>query len=157
MQKITPCLWFDGKTEEAMNFYVSVFPRAKVTSLRRIDVPAPGPGGEVVTASFELDGQAFIALDGGPLFTFSPAISFYVRCDTQEEIDHYWEKLSEGGETQDCGWLKDRYGVSWQIVPSIMDALLYDKDAEEAGRAVRAMLSMKKLDIAALISAHAGG
>ena len=141
MQTITPFLWFDGKADEAMKFYVSIFKHSKVTSV------TPGPNGTVMSATFELDGQRFIALNGGPMFTFTPAISFFVNCDTQDEVDELWEKLSEGGKKERCGWLKDKYGLSWQVVPAILGKLLQDKDADKAQRVVAAMLQMDKLDI----------
>jgi predicted 3-demethylubiquinone-9 3-methyltransferase (glyoxalase superfamily) len=147
MQKITPFLWFDGTAEEAMNFYVSIFKNSKVGSVSRYGEGGPGPKGSVMSATFQLLGQEFIALNGGPMFTFSPAISFFVNCETQEEVDELWEKLSAGGEKQRCGWLKDKYGLSWQIIPSILGKLLQDKDAQKSSRAMQAMLQMDKLDI----------
>jgi predicted 3-demethylubiquinone-9 3-methyltransferase (glyoxalase superfamily) len=141
MQTITPFLWFDGEADEAIKFYVSVFKNSKVTNV------TPGPNGTVTSATFELDGQRFIALNGGPMFTFTPAISFLVNCDTQGEVDELWEKLSEGGKKERCGWLKDKYGLSWQVVPAILGKLLQDKDAGRAQRVVTAMLQMDKLDI----------
>lgn len=149
MAKITPFLWFNGQVEEAVNFYVSVFKNSKVKSLNR-------QGGTVFSATFELDGQDFFALNGGPQFTFSPAVSFFVNCETQPEIDDLWAKLTDGGEEQPCGWLKDKYGLSWQIIPSILGSLLQSKEPEKAQRAMKAMLQMKKLDIAALREAHDG-
>ncbi|HUF40549.1 MAG TPA: VOC family protein [Verrucomicrobiae bacterium] len=154
MQKITPFLWFDDKAEEAVNFYTSIFPNAKIVSLMRYGEAGPGPNGSVMSATFELNGQEFIALNGGPMFTFSPAISFFVHCETQEEVDGFWEKLSAGGEKQRCGWLKDKYGVSWQVVPAVLGPLLQDKDPEKSKRVMNAMLQMDKLDIAALNRAH---
>ncbi len=124
MQKITPFLWFDGKAEEAMNFYISIFKNSKIVSVTRYGEEGPGPKGTVMTATFQLDGQGFFALNGGPQFTFSPAISFFVNCETQQEVDELWEKLSEGGEKQRCGWLKDKYGLSWQVIPSVLGELL---------------------------------
>lgn len=150
MQKITPFLWFDGKAEEAMNFYTSIFSHSKIVSLTRYGEGGPGPKGTVMTAAFQLLGQDFVALNGGPQFTFSPAISFFVNCETQQEVDELWEKLSEGGEKQQCGWLKDKYGVSWQIVPSILGDLLRDKDPEKSKRVIAAMLQMEKIDIQGL-------
>ena len=147
MQTITPFLWFDGKAEEAMNFYVSIFKNSKVGSVSRCGEGGPGPKGSVMSATFQLLGQEFIALNGGPMFTFSPAISFFVNCETQEEVDELWEKLSAGGEKQRCGWLKDKYGLSWQIIPSILGKLLQDKDAQKSSRAMQAMLQMDKIDI----------
>ncbi len=140
MSKITPFLWFDGQAEEAMNFYVSVFGNSKVRNVMR------GPQG-VVSATFELEGQTFHALNGGPQFHFTEAISLFVDCETQAEIDTLWERLSQGGSVQQCGWLKDRFGLSWQIIPSILGKLLQDKDPGRAGRAMQAMLQMKKIDI----------
>ena len=130
-----------------MNFYVSIFKNSKVLSVRRWGEEGPGPKGTVMTATFELEGQKFMALNGGPHFTFSPAISLYVDCETQQEVDELWEKLSEGGEKQRCGWLKDKYGLSWQIIPSVLGELLQGGDAEKAKRAMQAMLQMDKLDI----------
>jgi predicted 3-demethylubiquinone-9 3-methyltransferase (glyoxalase superfamily) len=150
MQKITPFLWFDGKAEEAAKFYVSVFKKSKLGQVTRYGEAGPGPKGSVMTVSFELEGQQFIALNGGPHFTFSPAISFFVDCKTQQEVDALWEKLSAGGEQQMCGWLKDKYGVSWQIVPSVLGELLHDTDADTAKRVMQAMLKMRKLDIEGL-------
>lgn len=148
MQKITPFLWFDGKAEEAARFYTSIFKNSK------IDSTMAGPDGTVMSATFHLDGQEFIALNGGPMFTFSPAISFFVRCETQEEIDYLWEKLSEGGKTQQCGWLQDKFGVSWQIIPPILGEMLNDEDAAKSQRVMQAMLQMEKLDIATLKRAY---
>ncbi len=147
MQKITPFLWFDGKAEEAMNFYISIFKNSKIGTVSRYGEAGPGAKGTVMSATFELDGQEFFALNGGPQFTFTPAISFFVNCETQQEIDELWEKLSAGGEKQRCGWLKDKYGVSWQIVPSGLSKLLHDKDAAKAKRVMQAMMQMEKLDI----------
>jgi predicted 3-demethylubiquinone-9 3-methyltransferase (glyoxalase superfamily) len=154
MQKITPFLWFDSKAEEAANFYVSVFKNSKIVSIMRYGEAGPGPKGSVMSATFQLDGQDFIALNGGPMFTFSPAISFFVNCESQEEVDKLWEKLSEGGEKQRCGWLKDKYGVSWQIVPTVLGQLLQDKDGEKSKRVMNAMLQMDKLDITTLKQAY---
>jgi predicted 3-demethylubiquinone-9 3-methyltransferase (glyoxalase superfamily) len=154
MKKITPFLWFDGRAEEAANFYTAIFPNSKIVSMTRSGEAGPGPKGSVMSATFELQGQEFIALNGGPMFTFSPAISFFVPCETQEEIDKFWEKLSEGGEKQRCGWLKDKFGVSWQIVPTVLGQLLQDKDAEKSKRVMNAMLQMDKLDIASLKRAN---
>ena len=155
MQKITPFLWFDGKAEEAMNFYTSIFKNSKTGSLTRYGEAGPGPKGAVMSATFQLDGQEFIALNGGPQFTFSPAISFFVACETQQEIDELWEKLSEGGEKQRCGWLKDKYGLSWQIIPSVLGGMLQDNDAEKSKRIMNAMLQMDKIDIERLKQAYA--
>ncbi len=158
MQKITPFLWFDNQAEEAANFYTSVFKNSKIGSVARYGEEGAAvsgqPNGSVMTVEFELEGQKFVALNGGPLFTFSPAISFVVNCEAQEEVDELWEKLSEGGETQRCGWLKDKYGVSWQIVPTVLVEMLQDKDAEKAKRVMNAMLQMDKIDIAGLKQAY---
>ena len=154
MQKITPFLWFDGKAEEAMNFYTSIFKNSKVVGIMRYGEAGPGPKGTVMSVTFQLDGQEFIALNGGPMFTFSPAISFFVNCETQEEVDELWEKLSEGGEKQRCGWLKDKYGVSWQIVPAVLGEMLQDKDPEKSKRVMNAMLQMNKIDIKSLKQAY---
>ncbi len=150
MQKITPFLWFDNQAEEAMKFYVSIFRNSSVVSVTRFGDAGPGPKGSVMTAAFRLDGQDFVALNGGPTYRFSPAISFVVNCDTQQEVDEFWEKLSAGGETIQCGWLKDKFGVSWQIVPRVLWQLLQDKDAGKSKRVMEAMLQMQKIDIARL-------
>jgi predicted 3-demethylubiquinone-9 3-methyltransferase (glyoxalase superfamily) len=147
MQKITPFLWFDHQAEEAMNFYVSIFKNSKVLSVNRYGDAGPRPKGSVMTASFELDGQVFTALNGGPIYKFSPAISFVVHCETQAEVDEYWEKLSEGGKENQCAWLDDKFGVSWQIVPNILIELLNDPDPIKSGRVMHAMLQMKKINI----------
>jgi predicted 3-demethylubiquinone-9 3-methyltransferase (glyoxalase superfamily) len=154
MQKITPFLWFDDKAEEAVNFYVSVFKNSKILSVTRYGEEGPGPKGMVMSATCQLDGQEFFALNGGPLFTFSPAISFFVKCQTQQEVDELWEKLSEGGEKQRCGWLKDKYGVSWQIIPDALGQMLQDKDAKKSKRVMQAMLQMNKIDINGLKLAY---
>ena len=154
MQKITPFLWFDGKAEEAMNFYTSIFKKSKIVSLTRYGETGPGPKGTVMSAIFNLEGQEFMVLNGGPLFKFSPAISFFVNCRTQEEVDELWERLSVGGEKQMCGWLKDKFGVSWQIIPTILGELLQDKDSEKAERVMKTMLQMGKIDIAGLKRAY---
>ena len=154
MQKITPFLWFDGRAEEATNFYVSIFKNSKVVSVSRYGEQGPGPKGTAMSTTFLLEGQEFFALNGEPLFQFTPAISFFVKCETQAEIDHLWEKLSEGGEKSRCGWLKDKFGLSWQIVPTILGDLLQDKDPAKAGRTMKAMLQMQRLDIQALKDAH---
>ncbi len=160
MQRITPFLWFDNASEEAASFYVSVFRNAKIVRTTRYGEAgkeAHGrPSGSVMTIRFLLDGQEFIALNGGPDHKFNDAVSFVVNCETQEEIDRYWEKLSEGGKTIQCGWLEDRYGLSWQIVPTCLEALLGDADPEKSSRAMEAMLQMIKLDIATLKRAHGG-
>jgi predicted 3-demethylubiquinone-9 3-methyltransferase (glyoxalase superfamily) len=154
MQKITPFLWFDGKAEEAMNFYVSIFKNSKVGSIARYGEAGPGPKGTVMSATFQLDGQDFFALNGGPQFKFTPAISLFVNCETQQEVDDLWEKLSEGGEKQRCGWLKDKFGLSWQIVPSVLGKLLRDKDPEKSNRVMKAMMQMDKIDISGLQKAY---
>ena len=156
MQKITPFLWFDSKAEEAMNFYVSVFKNSKVVRVSRYGEAGLGPKGTVMSATFQLDGQDFFALNGGPQFAFTPAISFFVNCETQQEVDEMWERLSEGGKKERCGWLKDRYGLSWQIIPSVLGKMLQDPDAEKAGRVMQAMLQMDKIDIKRLKQAHEG-
>ena len=162
LQKITPCLWFAGEAEEAAKLYTSAFKNSRITKVvrygeagREIHRQAPGT---VMTVSFELDGHAFTALNGGPLFKFSEAISFQIMCDTQEEIDHFWTTLGEGGDpkAQQCGWLKDRFGLSWQVIPAVLFELVSDPDPAKAQRATTAMLQMKKMDIAALKRAHAG-
>lgn len=149
MQKITPFLWFDGQAEEAMNYYVSIFKNSKVLSVNRA-----GEGGPVISVTFELDGQQFQALNGGPQFKFTEAISLFVNCETQEEVDELWEKLSAGGEKSRCGWLKDKYGLSWQIIPSLLGKLLQDKDPAKAQRVMQAMLQMSKIDIKTLQLAY---
>lgn len=158
MQKITPFLWFDNNAEEAVNFYVSIFKNSKIGSIaryREAGAEVSGrPKGTVMTVAFQLDGQEFVALNGGPIFTFSPAISFVVNCETQEEVDRLWEKLSEGGEREQCGWLKDKYGVSWQVVPTVLGEMLQDKDAERSERVMKAMLQMNKIDIEGLKKAY---
>ena len=157
MQKIRPFLWFNGNAEEAMKFYVSVFKNSKIEDVSRYPEGAPGPVGEVMVGTFTLDGQEFMALNGGPEFPFNEAISFYVNCKTQEEVDDLWKKLTaDGGMEVQCGWLKDKFGVSWQIVPTRLGELLGDPDREKAARAMQAMLQMKKIDIAALERASAG-
>ena len=161
IQRITPCLWFDGQAEAAANFYTAVFPNSRIGAVSRYGEAGReihgGQSGAVLTIEFELDGVAFTALNGGPLFKFNEAISLQVNCETQQEIDHYWSRLSEGGEpqAQQCGWLKDRYGVSWQVVPSSM-ARLMTTGADKAERVMSAVLKMKKIDIAALERAYAG-
>ncbi|HEY6239924.1 MAG TPA: VOC family protein [Burkholderiales bacterium] len=154
MQKITPFLWFDGKAEEAMNFYVSIFKNSKAGSVNRYGEGGPGPKGTVMSATFELDGQEFFALNGGPQFKFTPAISFFVNCETQKEVNELWEKLSAGGEKSRCGWLKDKYGLSWQIIPSVLGKMLRDKDAGKANRVMQAMMQMDKIDIKRLKEAY---
>ena len=147
MQKLTPCLWFDTEGEEAANFYTSVFPSSRVVNVARYGDAGPRPAGTVMTVEFELDGQSFVALNGGPQFTFNEAISFQVSCESQEEVDRYWSRLSEGGEEGPCGWLKDRFGVSWQIVPTRLPELLADPDREKSQRVMAAMLKMGKIEI----------
>jgi predicted 3-demethylubiquinone-9 3-methyltransferase (glyoxalase superfamily) len=154
--KITPFLWFDGKAEEAMNFYVSVFKNSKVGGVTRYGDAGPGPKGSAMTVEFELEGQRFVGLNGGPQYKFTPAISFTVDCKSQAEVDHFWSKLSEGGRTDRCGWLQDRYGLSWQIVPSALPKLLGDKDRAKSKRVMEAMLKMDKLDIGVLQAASEG-
>ncbi|MGZ4035578.1 MAG: VOC family protein [Bacteroidia bacterium] len=155
-QKITPCLWFDKNAEEAVGFYTSVFKNSKIGGIARYGEDAPMPKGTVMTISFQIEGQQFLALNGGPTFKFSEAISFIVYCKTQKEIDHYWETLRKPGIKGECGWIKDKYGVSWQIVPSIMNELMTDKNTEKSSRVMQAILKMKKLDIKDLKDAFAG-
>jgi predicted 3-demethylubiquinone-9 3-methyltransferase (glyoxalase superfamily) len=150
MQRITPCLWFDTEGEDAAQFYTSIFPNSRITEVARYGSAGPRPEGTVMTVSFELDGQEFLALNGGPQFTFSEALSFQVFCKTQDEVDAYWSNLSEGGEEGPCGWLKDRFGLSWQIVPTVLPELLADPDAAKSQRVMRAMLGMKKIEIEGL-------
>jgi len=154
MQKITPFLWFDDKAEEAMNFYVSIFKNSKRGCISRYGEAGPGPKGTVMVATFQLEGQDFIALNGGPHFKFTEAISLVVNCETQEEVDGFWEKLSEGGSRGQCGWLKDKYGLSWQIVPTALGELMSDPDPEKSKRVMQSMLQMKKLDIKGLRQAY---
>jgi predicted 3-demethylubiquinone-9 3-methyltransferase (glyoxalase superfamily) len=155
-QKITPNLWFDTEAEEAASFYTSVFKNSRIVHVTRYTQAGPRPAGMVMTVEFELDGQRFVGINGGSQFKFDEAVSFQIDCETQEDVDHYWERLSEGGKEQPCGWLKDRYGLSWQVVPTGMEELFADRDPERAKRAMEAMLNMKKLDIAALRSAADG-
>jgi predicted 3-demethylubiquinone-9 3-methyltransferase (glyoxalase superfamily) len=154
VQKITPFLWFDGKAEEAIKFYTSIFKNSKLLNVSRYGEAGPGPAGSVMAATFQLEGQEFTALNGGPEFKFTEAISFFVSCKTQKEIDKLWDKLSEGGEKGQCGWLKDKYGLSWQIVPPVLVEMLQDKDAEKSKRVMDAMLQMSKLDIKTLKQAY---
>ncbi len=163
IQKITPFLWFDKNAEEAMNFYVSIFKNSKIVSIKRypegpLEEPMKGMEGKVLTAVFELEGQSFMALDGGPFFKPTGAVSFYIECETQEEVDHYWNALSEGGDpkAQQCGWLMDKFGFSWQVIPTTLPTLLNDSDPVKANRAMQAMLQMKKIDIAELQKAYSG-
>ncbi|MGH8004385.1 MAG: VOC family protein [Limisphaerales bacterium] len=163
MQKITPFLWFDNQAEEAANFYTSIFKNSKITSVVRYgDAAAQAAGrpkGTAMTVAFQLDGQEFVALNGGPIFKFTEAVSFVINCQTQEEVDHYWEKLSEGGDpkSQQCGWLKDKYGLSWQVIPTVAIELLQDKDPKKSERVMQAVLQMKKIDINALQRAYNQG
>ncbi|WP_414470175.1 VOC family protein [Methanobacterium sp. ACI-7] len=156
MQKITPFLWFDNQAEEAMNFYVSVFKNSKVISVTRYRKDAPGPEGTVMTAKFRIEGQEFVALNGGPQFNFTEVISFVVNCKTQEEIDYYWEKLSNGGAEQGPGWIKDKYGLSWQVIPVLLEEMMGDEDPEKSGRVMNAMMQMTKIDIKKLKQAYNG-
>ncbi len=155
-QRITPSLWFDTEAEEAADFYVSVFKRSRVVNVTRYAEAGPRPAGMVMTVEFELDGQRFVGINGGPQFTFDEAISFQVNCADQDEVDYYWERLTDGGEEGPCGWCKDRYGVSWQVVPGGMDELFSDPDPARAERAMRAMFAMRKLDLATLQRAADG-
>ncbi|MBV8810241.1 MAG: VOC family protein [Acidobacteriaceae bacterium] len=155
-QKITPFLWFDHQAEEAVAFYTSIFENSRVKAVTRYSEAGPGPKGSVMTIAFELAGRDFVALNGGPHFKFTEAISFVVNCETQEEIDAFWEKLSEGGEEIQCGWLKDKYGLSWQIVPTRLPELLQGNDPERSGRVMKALFQMKKLDLAVLERAYCG-
>jgi len=154
MQKITPFLWFDHQAEEAMNFYITIFKNSKVLNVNRYPEGAPQPAGMVMTASFQINGQEFIALNGGPVFKFNPAISFVVSCETQAEVDEYWAKLCAGGQESQCAWLTDKFGVSWQIVPTALGRLLSDPDPKKSGRVMQAMLQMKKIDIEGLQRAY---
>lgn len=162
MQRITPCLWFDDRAEEAAAFYTAIFRNSRIVSISRYGEVGHEvqrrPAGTVMTVAFELDGQAFTALNGGPLFRFNEAISFQVHCETQEDVDYYWETLSAGGDdkAQQCGWLKDKYGVSWQVIPGVLLEMIGDPDPERSQRAMAAMLQMKKIDIEALRCAYAG-
>ena len=156
MQKITPFLWFDNNAEEAMKFYTSIFKNSKIGKVTRYSEGAPVPAGTFMTGTFRIEGQEFVALNGGPIFKFTEAISFVVNCETQKEVDTYWKKLSaDGGQEVQCGWLKDKFGLSWQIIPKILFKLLADKDRKKAGRVMDAMLKMKKIDIAGLKRAYA--
>jgi predicted 3-demethylubiquinone-9 3-methyltransferase (glyoxalase superfamily) len=156
MQKITPFLWFDNNAEEAVQFYTSIFKNSKTTGVTHYPEEGPGPARTVMTITFQLDGQEFIALNGGPDYQFSPAISLFVNCETQEEIDEFWEELSEGGETMECGWLKDKYGISWQIVPTFVGEMLKAKDTDKTHRMLKALWQMQKLDIKRLKAAFEG-
>jgi predicted 3-demethylubiquinone-9 3-methyltransferase (glyoxalase superfamily) len=152
----TTCLWFDGQAEEAAAYYASIFRDSKIGRVGRYTEAGPGPAGTVLAVEFEINGQKFVALNGGPQFTFNEAISFQIHCQNQDEVDDYWSKLSEGGKEVACGWLKDKYGVSWQVVPSVLIDMIGDPDPEKAKRTTEAMLAMTKLDIAALQKAYAG-
>ncbi len=154
IQLITPFLWFNHQAEEAANFYVSIFPNSKIVKVVRYGESGPGPAGSAMTVAFELHGQSFLALNGGPQFQFTEAVSFVVNCQTQQEIDTYWEKLTAGGAEVQCGWLKDKYGLSWQISPTVLSELVGGPDPEKSGRALQAMMTMKKLDIRALQDAY---
>ncbi len=154
MQKITPFLWFNDNAEEAMNLYVSIFKNSKVMNVTRYGDAGPGPKGSVMSATFQLEGQDFYALNGGPQFSFTPAISLFVSCKTQEEVDELWEKLSAGGRKDRCGWLQDKYGLSWQIIPTVLGEMLGDKDPEKSKRVMMAMLQMDKIDIKKLKQAY---
>jgi len=155
-QKITPFLWFDNNAEEAINFYISLFKNSEILGISRMPEGAPGPAGAMITGNFRLDGQEFIALNGGPHYKFTEAISLLIDCKSQEEVDFLWEKLSEGGEQGQCGWVKDKFGLSWQVIPSALGELMGDPDPAKAGRVMQAMMQMHKIDIAALKAAHAG-
>jgi len=157
MHKIVPFLWFDGNAEEAMNFYVSIFKNSKVVSVTRYGDAGPGKKGTVMAATFQLEGQDFYALNGGPQYKFTPAISLFVNCETQQEVDALWKKLSAGGREDQCGWLQDKYGLSWQIIPTVLGKMLGDKDAKKANAAMKAMLQMKKIDIKGLQQAYDRG
>ena len=154
MKKITPFLWFDNNCEEAMNHYVSIFKNSRIVSVSRYGEGGPGPAGTVMTGTFEIESQEFMALNGGPHFKFNEAISLFVNCTTQAEVDELWEKLTADGEESRCGWLKDKFGLSWQIIPSALGEMLSDPDRQKAGRAMQAMLKMSKMDIAALQAAY---
>lgn len=157
MQKITPFLWFNDNAEEAINFYVSIFKDSKIGTMTRYGDSGPGPKGALMTATFQLEGQQFMALNGGPHFKFTEAISLFVDCETQEEVDALWDRLTaDGGQPSRCGWLKDKFGLSWQIIPSVLGRLLHDEDPARAGRVMQAMLQMQKIDIRGLEQAHEG-
>ncbi len=156
MQKITPFLWFDGNAEEAMNFYTSIFKNSKVGQITRCGDAGPGPKGSVLTAKFQLEGQEFMALNGGPHFKFTPAISFFVNCETQQEVDDLWEKLLAGGKAMQCGWLTDKFGISWQIIPKALGELMGDKDPQKSQRVMKAMMKMIKIDVEGLKRAYEG-
>ena len=155
-QKITPFLWFDDQAEEAMNHYVSIFPNSRIVTVSRYGEAGPGPAGTVMVGTFEIEGQQFLALNGGPHFKFTEAISLVVNCESQTEVDTLWARLSEGGSPSQCGWLKDKFGLSWQIIPRILGELMQDPNPAKSGRVMKAMLQMTKIDIAALLRAHEG-
>jgi predicted 3-demethylubiquinone-9 3-methyltransferase (glyoxalase superfamily) len=158
MQKISPFLWFDGNAEEAATFYTAIFKNSKILKIARYGEAGPGPAGSVMIVNFQIEGQEFIALNGGPQFKFTEAISFCINCQTQEEVDYFWNKLTaDGGQEVQCGWLKDKYGLSWQVTPTILGELMSDKDTKKAQRVMQAMMQMKKIDIAALKNAYAQG
>ena len=157
MQKITPYLWFDHQAEEAVNFYTSIFKDSKILNMSRLPAEAPGQSGPVITATFQIEGQDFMAVNGGPMYRFTEAVSFFVSCTAQEEVDYYWDRLLDGGEAQMCGWLKDKYGLSWQIIPEALGQLMGDPDPEKARRVMEAMLKMVKIDIAELKQAYEQG
>jgi predicted 3-demethylubiquinone-9 3-methyltransferase (glyoxalase superfamily) len=156
MQKITPFLWFDGKAEEAANYYVSIFKNSKINHVSRYGDAGPGPKGSVMIVSFQVEGQSFTALNGGPQYKFTPAISLFVNCEDQAEVDHLWEKLSTGGATQQCGWLTDKYGVTWQIIPKALMELMQDKDPVKSQRVFEAMMKMNKIEVEDLKKAYRG-
>jgi predicted 3-demethylubiquinone-9 3-methyltransferase (glyoxalase superfamily) len=157
VQKITPFLWFDTQAEEAANFYISVFKDGKIVSVSRYGEAGPGPKGSAMSVVFEIEGQQYYALNGGPHYTFTPAISLFVNCESQEEVDELWDKLCDGGRPNRCGWLTDKYGLSWQIIPSILSKLLQSSDAKKSGRVMKAMLSMTKIDVQGLKQAYEEG
>jgi predicted 3-demethylubiquinone-9 3-methyltransferase (glyoxalase superfamily) len=156
MQRIVPFLWFDSNAEEAVNFYISIFKNSKILNIARYGDAGPGPKGTVMTMNFQLEGQDFMALNGGPHYTFSPAISFFVNCETQAEVDELWEKLTAGGSDVQCGWLRDKFGVSWQIIPRTLIELMQDKDPMKSQRVFKAMMGMIKIDIEGLKRAYRG-
>jgi predicted 3-demethylubiquinone-9 3-methyltransferase (glyoxalase superfamily) len=156
MKQLTACLWLDGQAEEAMSFYTSIFPDAKAGAIVRYPEAIPSKAGSVLTASFELAGTRFVALNGGPQFKFNEAVSFQIPCETQAEVDYFWEKLGEGGQYQPCGWLKDKYGLSWQVTPTVLIEMISDPDTAKASRVVQVMMQMKKLEIAPLKQAYEG-
>jgi predicted 3-demethylubiquinone-9 3-methyltransferase (glyoxalase superfamily) len=155
--KITPFLWFDGQAEQAARFYAGIFPNSRIVSLSRYGEAGPGPSGSVMSVVFEIEGQQFAALNGGPQFKFSPATSFFIECQTQQEVDEYWDKLGAGGQIHQCGWLTDRFGVTWQVVPAVLETLLRDPDPKKSQSVMKAMMKMVKLDVAGLQRAHERG